>query len=63
MTIARVQQSISDLQHRATQLRSEVTQLKQMQLANMAVMRDTIQDAFLKIKVTVCTVVILLLLS
>ena len=48
---ANVRQSISELQRKAMQLSSEVKQLKQIQLANMSSMRDTIQDAFLKIKV------------
>ena len=47
----KVRHSLSELQRKAIQLSSEVKQLKQMQLANMSSMKDTIQDAFLKIKV------------
>ena len=48
---AKVRHSLSELQRKAVQLSSEVKQLKQIQLANMSSMKDTIQDAFLKIKV------------
>ena len=48
---AKVRHSLSELQRKAIQLSSEVKQLKQIQLANMSSMKDTIQDAFLKIKV------------
>ena len=48
---AKVRQSLSELQRKAVQLSSEVKQLKQIQLSNMSSMKDTIQDAFLKIKV------------